>query len=225
MVDRTTKKNQALGTNATTAAAGNDQTSGHNVKVTKEREIELIALAKQGHQAATRELIELHQQRLFAFIWRIVRSNDEAEDICQETFMRAVTSLKDFNEEFRFSTWIFTIGYRLALNSIKHRSLQRNMDFSNVARAGQKNQVDEIIQSEHADKVREVIWREVEDLSPAQKATILMFYRQGLSCQEIGEVLDMPVATVKSHMHRAREKLRERLRLQRIDGNDLQAVS
>jgi len=58
-------------------------------------------------------------------------------------------------------------------------------------------------------------------LSPAQKSTILMFHRQGLNCQEISEALDMPVPTVKSHMHRAREKLRERLKYQKIDGNDL----
>ncbi len=196
-----------------------------SVKVTKEQETKLIALAKQGNDAATRKLIELHQDRLFAFIWRIVRDNSETEDICQETFMRAITSLKDFKDEYRFSTWIFTIGYRLALNYIKHRSHRRSVDFSNMARAGQRNQVDEIIQSEHADKVRDVIWKEVDDLSPAQKATILLFYRQGLSCQEISENLDMPVATVKSHMHRARERLRERLRYQRIDGSDLEVAS
>lgn len=219
------KENPLLKAVKATAAAETCKASDASVKVTKEQEIKLITLAKQGNEAATRELIELHQSRLFAFVWRIVRSNDDAEDICQETFMRAINSLKDFNEEYRFSTWIFTIGYRLALNSIKHRGHQKNADFSNMARAGQVNQVDEVIQSEHADKVREVIWREVDDLSPAQKATILMFYRQGLSCQDIGEALDMPVATVKSHMHRAREKLRDRLRMQRIDGNDLQAAS
>jgi RNA polymerase sigma-70 factor (ECF subfamily) len=196
------------------------------VKISKDQEISLIAQAKQGNEAAARELIEQHQTRLFAFIWRIVRNNDEAEDICQETFLRSMTSLDSFNAEYRFSTWIFTIGYRLALNYLKHRNHQKNtdIDFSNVARAGQKNQVEEIIQSEHAQKVREMIWQEVDDLSSSQKATILLFYRQGLSCQEISETLDMPVATVKSHMHRAREKLRERLRYQKIDGNDLEVL-
>jgi RNA polymerase sigma-70 factor (ECF subfamily) len=202
-----------------------EQSKESSVKLTKEQETQLIFLAKQGNEAATRKLIELHQDRLFAFIWRIVRDSSETEDICQETFMRAVYSLKDFKDEYRFSTWIFTIGYRLALNYIKHRSHQKKVDFSNMSRVGQRNQVDEIIQSEHADKVRDVIWREVDDLSPAQKATILLFYRQGLSCQEIAENLEMPVATVKSHMHRAREKLRERLRYQRLDGSDLEAAS
>jgi RNA polymerase sigma-70 factor, ECF subfamily len=204
-----------------TTIAGNS-----TVKISKDQEISLIAQAKLGNEAAARNLIELHQARLFAFIWRIVRNNDEAEDICQETFLRSMTALDTFNEEYRFSTWIFTIGYRLALNYLKHRNHQKttDIDFSNLARAGQKSQVEEIIQSEHAQKVREMIWEEVEDLSSAQKATILLFYRQGLSCQEISETLDMPVATVKSHMHRAREKLRERLRYQQIDGNDLEAL-
>jgi len=191
------------------------------VKLSKEQELRLIAQARQGSEGACRELVEYHQQRLFAFVWRIVRNNDEAEDICQETFMRALTSLDDFKEEYRFSTWIFTIGYRLALNSLKHRSHQNSYDFSNVARADQKNQIDEIMQSECSRKIQQIIWSEVDNLTSAQKATILMFYRQGLSCQEVAEALDMPVATVKSHMHRAREKLRLRLRQQQVDGNDL----
>ena len=194
------------------------------MKISKEQELVLIACAKQGHQDAIKELVELHQSRLFAFVWRIVRSNDEAEDICQEAFMRAFTAIKDFNEKFRFSTWIFTIGYRLALNSIKHKSHQTGYDFSNVWKESQVNQVEKIIQSEHAEKIRDLIWNEVDELSATQKATILLFYRQGLSCQEISEALEMPVATVKSHMHRAREKLRERLRYQRIDGSDISVM-
>ena len=195
-----------------------------DMKTSKDQELVLIARAKQGHQDAIKELVELHQGRLCAFVWRIVRNNDEAEDICQETFMRAFTAIKDFNEKFRFSTWIFTIGYRLALNSIKHKSHQTGFDFSNVGKSTQINQVDQIIQSEHAEKIRDLIWNEVEELSATQKATILLFYRQGMSCQEISETLEMPVATVKSHMHRAREKLRERLKFQRIDGSDISVM-
>jgi RNA polymerase sigma-70 factor (ECF subfamily) len=191
------------------------------VKLTKEQELRLIFQARQGSESAARELVERHQQRLFAFVWKVVRNADEAEDICQETFLRAMTNLNDFNEDYRFSTWIFTIGYRLALNYLKHRTHQNGFDFSNTAGANQQNEVDAVIQSEYAKKVREVIWEEVDNLTTAQKATILMFYRQGLSCQEISEALDMPVATVKSHMHRAREKLREKLLHQRVDGSDL----
>ncbi len=203
----------------------NNPDNGENtVKVTKEQEIKLIAQAQQGSESAARQLVEMHQSRLFAFVWRIVRNNDEAEDICQETFLRAMTSLADFNEQFRFSTWIFTIGYRLALNSIKHRNHRLNYDFSNTAGDNQKDQVQQFIQSEQASKVREIIWEQVDQLSPTQKATILLFYRQGLSCQEIAEALDMPVATVKSHMHRAREKLRERLKFHQVDGGDLEVL-
>jgi RNA polymerase sigma-70 factor (ECF subfamily) len=194
------------------------------VKLTKEQEIRLITQARQGSESAARELVELHQQRLFAFVWRIVRNDFEAEDVCQEAFMRAMTSLDNFDEKYRFSTWVFTIGYRLALNSLKQRSRQTGYDFSNMARENQKDQVDEIIESEHAREVRKVIWQEVDSLTASQKATILMFYRQGLTCQEISEALEMPVATVKSHMHRARAKLRERLRYQQVDGNDLTSV-
>ncbi len=188
------------------------------VKIDKAHENQLINDAKQGKRAAIESLIKLHQDRLYAFVWRIVRNDSDAEDICQETFLRAFSSLKDFNEEYRFSTWLFTIGYRLALNHIKHRSARDGFDFSNVTSAKSAQSPEQIvIQSEQANNLRTLIWSEVDNLSAFQRAVMMMFYREGLSCQEIADSLDIPVATVKSHLHRGRDKLRKRLEVKGVD--------
>src|SRR5690349_13878027 len=83
------------------------------------RERALIKQAQKGDAGAARQLVESHQQRLFAFIWRLVRNWHEAEEICQEAFLRAFSNIERFDESFRFSTWLFTIGYRLSLNRMR----------------------------------------------------------------------------------------------------------
>ncbi len=199
----------------------------NRVKIDKVRENQLISQAKQGKRDAMERLIKLHQNRLYAFIWRIVRNDSDAEDICQEAFLRAFSSLKDFKEEYRFSTWLFTIGYRLAINHIKHCSAMAGFDFSNVSSSSSDVQNPEqiAIQSEQATNLKKVIWSEVDKLSVFQRAVMMMFYREGLSCQEISDALDIPVATVKSHLHRGRDKLRKRLETKGIDRHIIPTLS
>lgn len=194
------------------------------MSLAKREEVNLIKRAIRGDCSASRQIVDLHKQRLFAFIWRMVRDVDLAEDICQDTFLRAFSALKTFNNEYRFSTWLFTIGYRLAVNQIKLRAKTNRVsyDFANVpASSGQKTQLDAVVHTEQAKRLRKLIWEEVDQLPPAQKATIYMFYREGLSCRQIAETLDMPVDTVKSHMYRARQKLRTRLERQGVEDRDL----
>jgi len=194
------------------------------VKIGKAQENQLISRAKSGKEDAIEKLIKLHQDRLFAFVWRIVRDDNEAEDICQETFLRAFSAIKDFNDEYRFSTWLFTIGYRLALNHIKHHSARQGFDFSNIsAEKSEQNPEELVIQSEQASNLRKLIWTEVDKLTAFQRAVILMFYREELSCQEISDSLNIPVSTVKSHLHRGRAKLRKRLEIKGLDKKMLPA--
>jgi len=77
--------------------------------------------------------------------------------------------------------------------------------------AGTPDAAEEVAQSEEARRLKATIWQSVDRLSVPQRATVLLFYREELSCQDISEVLGMPVATVKSHLHRARARLQELL--------------
>ena len=168
----------------------------------------LIARARRGESAALRQLIDLHKDRLFAFVRRMIRNHHDAEEIVQDAFLKAFASLDSFSTDFRFSTWLFTIGYRLCLNSIRRRqSLTGEVDFATVADTGPDAQR-LAAESDEAKHLRNLVWNAVDRLSDAQKATVILFYRQSQSCQEIAQVLELPVATVKSHLHRARAKLR-----------------
>ncbi len=180
------------------------------------RERQLIEGCQRGCAESAHELVTAYQDRLHAFVWRMVRRDHDAEEICQDAFLRAFQSIDSFDFAYRFSTWLYTIAYRLCLNLMrKRKDYSGESDFSMVQEDGRCESDDGVSEgvanSEEAERLRTIIWNSVEELTPPQRATVLLFYRESLSCQEIGEILDMPAATVKSHLHRARNRLKDKL--------------
>lgn len=175
-------------------------------KIREEQRI--VRKAQAGDQAAIRALIELHKDRLFAFISRMVHNHHDAEEICQEAFLKAFANLASYSSDYRFSTWLFTIGYRVCLNSLRKKKGNVEFDLTLVDSAREDDPHTEL-QSAEASRLRETVWTAVDQLTPPQRATVLLFYRHEHSCQEVAQVLQVPVATVKSHLHRARARLRD----------------
>jgi RNA polymerase sigma-70 factor (ECF subfamily) len=187
------------------------QTEEGNSRLTRRMEKRLVSQARDGNEDAARVLVDAHKDRLFAFVWRILRDHHEAEEICQEAFLRAFGSLDSFSAEFRFSTWLFTIAYRLCLNQIRRRkSLTGEVDFAEMP-SMEVSAAEQLAESEEARRLKDKIWEAVDRLSVAQKAAVILFYREGLSCEAIAQTLGIPMATAKSHLHRARGRLRESL--------------
>ena len=193
-------------------------------RLTRRAEKRLIDQARGGCEDSARRLVESHQDRLFAFVWRVVRHHHEAEEICQEAFLRAFGSLDSFSAEFRFSTWLFTIAYRLCLNQLRRRkSLTGEMDFG-VLVSSEPDASERLAESEEARRLKDEIWGAVERLSVPQRAAVLLFYREGLSCEAIAATLGVPVATAKSHLHRARARLRDSLAGMVEDHSQIQSL-
>ncbi|MFO0973069.1 MAG: sigma-70 family RNA polymerase sigma factor [Phycisphaerae bacterium] len=173
----------------------------------------LIHQAQGGCRVSARRLIDAHQDRLSAFVARMIRDRDDVEEICQEAFLKAFAALDSFDVQFRFSTWLFTIAYRLCLNTMRrHRStVVGAADLSQFSTPDDGGAGDAVANSDAARRLKSSIWGAVDELPAAQRATVLLFYREQLSCQQIGEILEIPAATVKSHLHRARARLRDAL--------------
>jgi len=177
----------------------------------REQERILIGRAQSGDSPALRELVDGHSDRLFGFIFRMVRHHDDAEEICQDAFLKAFASLDSFRTEYRFSTWLFTIAYRVCLNHLRRkRPLTGEMDFNALEQEAFDSPASRL-ESQDAVRLKDMIWSSVDQLTPPQRASVLLFYRYEVNCQEIARVLELPVATVKSHLHRARNRLREML--------------
>jgi len=184
-----------------------------NVKKAMERDEEtrLIRRARRGNADAFRALVEAYKDRIFAFVWRMVRNHHEAEDLTQAAFVKAYEALDSYNQRYAFSTWLFTIAYRLCLNSLRRpKAYCGEVDFARIGNLEVDGPSD-LANSEEARRLAGLIWAAVDRLKPAQKSAVLLFYREGKSCEEIGRVLGMPTVTVKSHLHRARAKLRQTL--------------
>lgn len=177
----------------------------------RSEERRLIARARKGQAEAFRALVDAYKDRLFAFVYRMSRNHHEAEDICQAAFVRAFESLKSYNDTYAFSTWLFTIAYRLGLNQMRRRRVAGSEAEFALENTASPECTDEVANTEEARRMRDLIWEAVGELSDPQKSAVLLFYRENKSCQEISEILGVPAVTVKSHLHRAREKLRTAL--------------
>lgn len=177
----------------------------------RDEEARLIARARRGSADAFRQLVDAYKERLFAFVWRVVRNHHEAEDLSQTAFIRAYEALGSYNEQWAFSTWLFTIAYRLCVNHVrKKRPTLAEVDFGRIGGADD-DAPHTVTGTEEAARLKSLIWSAVEELSLPQKTAVVLFYREGKSCEEIGRILGAPTVTVKSHLHRARAKLRTAL--------------
>ncbi len=177
----------------------------------KSHEQLLVRRIQQGDQPAMRELVYLHKDRLYAFIFRMARNHHNAEEICQDAFLKAFASIDSFSPNYRFSTWLFTIGYRVCLNRLRRKTaLTGDIDLAALS-ISDNDTPSASLESSEASELKGRVWQAVDKLSPPQRATVLLFYRHDHSCQEISRVLEVPVATVKSHLHRARLQLRKSL--------------
>lgn len=180
------------------------------------RDWELVRRAQGGDVGAFTDLVQYYKDRLFNFIFRMVHSREEAEDLLQEVFLRVYKSLSTYSPQYQFSTWIYRIAQNLCIDHLRRHRLPT---FSVDAPMGE----DEDLQMELPDETMspEVLFesadlrREVEAaiaaLPPKYRAVIVLRHVQGLTYEEISEITDLPVNTVKTHIFRARRILRQRL--------------
>lgn len=180
-------------------------------------EIELVNRAQHGDLDAFKILFDAHYMRLRLATTRILGNGDDAEDICQDTFLKAFKGIQSFKGESAFYTWI----YRIARNLIIDLSRKASRRYE---RAGQEDYVfdksegDPVIDAFHGHienqeeaiysaEVGTAIGKALDELSPSHRAVIVLREYDGLSYEEIGKTLHCSVGTVMSRLHHARKKL------------------
>lgn len=180
-------------------------------------EARLAKLARNGDRNAFEELVELYKDKIFHLAYRMLSNKQEAEDAVQETFLRVYTNLHRYDENQKFSTWIFRIGTNLCIDKLRRRkntySLDAELpdgegnDFYAMLPSDEDTPEKQIIVSE----TQELIRKAIGSLPEKYKSVVILRYLHDMSLQEIGDVLDMPVTTVKTRVHRGREYLRKLL--------------
>ncbi|SFE18472.1 RNA polymerase, sigma subunit, SigW [Lentibacillus persicus] len=184
-----------------------------------ERKIkEKIKQVKRGDQSAYEEIVSFYQHKIFQHCYRMLGNRHEAEDIGQETFIRAYVNIHSFDDNRKFSTWLYRIATNLTIDRIRKRKPDYYLDADIKGTEGlnmySQLAADNRLPEEEVQgrELQDYITREIYGLPPKYRSVIVLRYLEELSLQEISDILDLPLGTVKTRIHRGREALRKKLR-------------
>ena len=172
-----------------------------------EEERRLVERARAGDREAFRVLVDAHRDRAYGLALRMVRSAADAEEVAQDAFVRAWLALPQYRGEARFSTWLYRIVARRALDRAEvlkgrwRREADIELAETGAAPAGAGDAAGRTTLAIEMERL-------LEDLSDAQRAVVTLFYYEYRSVEQVAQTLDMPEGTVKTHLGRARSALR-----------------
>jgi RNA polymerase sigma-70 factor (ECF subfamily) len=174
-----------------------------------DNEAQLVVKAQRGDERAFEQLVRAHQRYVFNLAYRVLGDYSEAEDVAQETFVRAWRGLPSFRAESRFTTWLYRIARNVCLNRLPRLQAelaQTELLGETVAFPGQTP-----ADAFDAKERRAFVHTELARLPEKYRLALTLRYLQDLSYAEIANVLNLPLGTVKTHLHRGREALAARL--------------
>lgn len=175
---------------------------------TNERELELLGLVVARDRAAFKELYLIYHRRLARFLMRMTAHHELIEEIINDTLWTVWQKAGDFRGASRVSTWIVGIAYRRALKTLRQSHVRTMIADDELAAAD----------AHSLDEEREWIERALAELPLEQRSVLELSYLLGHSCEEVAQIMQCPVNTVKTRMFHAREKLRRSL--PRLAGTD-----
>jgi len=187
---------------------------------------EIVVLARKGKEAAFRELIGRYQRPVLSLIYRIVRDREKAEDLAQETFIKVLNAIERYDPGFKFSSWIFKIAHNTALDHLRRKEpLTLSLEGSPHATTSDEAEsssltavADDETPEEYAAN-RELgthLDAAIARLRPEYRAAIVLWHHEARPYEEIADIMGLPLGTVKTYIHRARNELRQHLAHLRI---------
>ncbi|KGX90506.1 RNA polymerase sigma factor SigW [Pontibacillus halophilus JSM 076056 = DSM 19796] len=177
-----------------------------------------IKQVKKGDQSAFSEIVTFYQGKVYNICYRMLGNQHEAEDIAQEAFVRAYTNIHTFDENRKFSTWLYRIATNLSIDRIRKKKPDYFLDAEVKGTEGltmySQLSADQALPEEEVESLEteETIHKEILSLPTKYRSVIVLRFIDEHSLQEISDILDIPVGTVKTRIHRGREALRKKLR-------------
>ena len=198
--------------------AGDGARAGKKKRPTiEQRDRELVLLAKKGDADAFGKLMLEYQSKIYRLARRMTETDEDAEDVLQEAFIKAYKSLTGFKGESKLSTWLYRITVNLALMKLRRKKLDSvsldepiSTEEGGVRREiedGSLDPLEELIESESMD----VLDRAIDELPKNYRAAFVLRHVEGLSTEETARILGISVPAVKSRLHRTRLALKEKL--------------
>ncbi|MBW7995281.1 MAG: sigma-70 family RNA polymerase sigma factor [Candidatus Glassbacteria bacterium] len=174
---------------------------------------ELVKQFRDGRERAFNELMGRYNRRIINYIYRIIGDRDRAEDLLQDTFVRVYRNIDRFDVDRKFSTWLYTIATNLSKNELRNKGRSPLLYFQNFffRKSDQKmfEAVDQKIRPDeevYRGELALIVDAAIEKLPKRHKLVFTLREREGKSYEEIADILDCNIGTVKSRLNRARAK-------------------
>jgi RNA polymerase sigma-70 factor (ECF subfamily) len=188
----------------------------------------LVTRAKAGDMDAFSELVRHYDRRVFRMAKQITQNDDDAEDVLQETFLKAYTHLDDFQGNSKFYTWLVRIAVNEALMKLRKRRSDRTVPLDEPIDTGEDEMVREIAvwdenpeDTYSREELADILDQAIQSLKPAYRTVFILRDIEEMSIEETAEALGLSISAVKSRLLRARLQLREKLTRQfRRKGDD-----
>ncbi len=179
---------------------------------------ELVARCLAGDTDSFNDLIRRWERPIFALAYRLIGHEDDARDVCQETFLRAFRGLKGFKGQARFSSWLYRITVNVARDWMRRRrrtplvAVPEGVDVADLAdQAGMSAPAEAADEAVARKDLSRAVGRAMKVLSEEQRTAIILKEYHGLTFQEIADMLDVPLSTVKTRLYQGLTLLRREL--------------
>lgn len=181
------------------------------------RDLELVRRAKRGDEDAYTALLNLYNSAILNYCYRLISDPELAQDLAQETFIKAFFSLDSFDESKKFSPWLYRIAHNLCVDYLRKKRLPTEAMYYEDS-SGDEVSVDiaDVSITPEAllerKEINEYFQSALSEVPPIYRDPLILRHQEDLSYQEISDILDIPVGTVKARIHRGRGMLKEKLR-------------
>jgi RNA polymerase sigma-70 factor (ECF subfamily) len=177
-----------------------------------------IKKVKKGDQNAFAEVVEYYKDKIYQLCYRMLGNAHEAEDMAQEAFLRAYVNIDSYDIKRKFSTWLYRIATNLCIDRIRKKKPDYFLD-AEVAGTEGLNMYSQIaadgeFPEESVEKLElhEYVQQQIAQLPEKYRTVIILKYVDELPLKEISDIMELPIGTVKTRIHRGREALRKKLR-------------
>lgn len=169
----------------------------------------LLARYKQGNAHAFRELVERYSSSLYNLAYRLLRDPMEAENVVQETFLRVITSVERVRLDLPFKPYLYRIAVNYCYDLLRAKKEYVIGDLESVGELAED--APEILERIEKEELQSRLRQAIEILPPQYRTVIVLRYVDEFSYEEIAQVLNLPLNTVRTHLHRAKERLKTSL--------------
>jgi RNA polymerase sigma-70 factor, ECF subfamily len=169
-----------------------------------------VSRAKAGDQAAFEAIVQRYERQIYAFVYRMLGDPDDAYDLTQDCFVRAYRSLGSTNSDLNVSAWLHRIANNACLDVLRRRKRIRWLPWDNTKHEPmlEPQASDDPERLSIAVETSAIVQETLKKMNPRNRAALILREYEGLSCEEIGDVLGLSRSAVKSVLFRGREEFR-----------------